>query len=99
MSGTISQGMERAGGPAHRRNVPAGAEILVASTPPRGGIRIHRAGVLGTLAAVAAMVVTAVAVLATLGLALVAIRSRRLPGRSGWYARNGARSARDRTTM
>jgi hypothetical protein len=45
---------------------------------PGGGVRLHRAGVLGTLAAVAAMVVTALAVLLTLGLALLVLRSRRV---------------------
>jgi len=62
----------------------------------RGGIRIHRAGVLGTLAAVVAMVVTVVAVMATLGLALLVLRSRRFGGRAAWSPRMGERRGRPR---
>ena len=45
------------------------------------GFRIHRVGLLGSLAAIAAVVMTALAVLMTLGLALLVIRSRRLNAR------------------
>ena len=68
----------------------------------RGGFRVHRVGLLGSLAAVAAMMVAALAVLMTLGLVLLAIRSRRL-GAAGarlraalaGRRRDGARMTRD----